>query len=114
MAAPAVVEVSNSRLSGTDAKPLQNVTFSEDLSDPGVHQTSTKMTPIRRGGWGGRVNSVSGNRESVTGSRESGCTCGFRWLVGLMGDTIVHLFDFVLPSSFLPSSFLHLGERGFA
>ena len=39
MAAPAVVVVSNSRLSGTDAKPLKNVTFSEDLSDPGVHHT---------------------------------------------------------------------------
>ena len=39
MAAPAVVVVWNSRLSGTDAKPLKNVTFSEDLSDPGVHHT---------------------------------------------------------------------------
>ena len=41
MAAPAVVVVWNSRLSGTDAKPLKNVTFSEDLSDPGVHHTNT-------------------------------------------------------------------------
>ena len=39
VAAPAVVVVSNSRLSGTDAKPLKNVTFSEELSDPGVHHT---------------------------------------------------------------------------
>ena len=52
MAAPAVVEVSNSRLSGTDAKPLKNVTFSEDLSDPGVHQTSRHAARPARGGGG--------------------------------------------------------------
>ena len=40
MAAPAVIVVSNSRLSGTDAKPLKIVTFSEDLSHPGVHHTT--------------------------------------------------------------------------
>ena len=44
MAAPAVVVVWNSRLSGTDAKPLKNVTFSEDLSDPGVHHRARPMT----------------------------------------------------------------------
>ena len=39
MAAPAVVVASNSRLSGTDAFRLRNVTFSDDLPDPGVHHT---------------------------------------------------------------------------
>ena len=40
MAAPAVVVASNSRLSGTDALRLKNVTFSDDLSHPGVHHTA--------------------------------------------------------------------------
>ena len=37
--APAVVVVSNSRLSGTDAFRLKMVTNKTNLSDPGVHHT---------------------------------------------------------------------------
>jgi len=45
MAAESAGASSNSRLSGTDAKPLKIVTFSEDLSHPGVHHTWFKTGP---------------------------------------------------------------------
>ena len=47
MAAPAVVVVWNSRRSGTDAFRLKNVTFSDDLSHPGVHHTSLALALTR-------------------------------------------------------------------
>ena len=51
MAAPAVVVVWNSRLSGTDAKPLKNVTFSEDLPHLRLHHTSMDRRRAQSGQW---------------------------------------------------------------
>ena len=48
MASVSVGPSLNSRLSGTDAKPLKIVTFSEDLSHPGVHHTAASRAPACR------------------------------------------------------------------
>ena len=67
MAAVSVGPSLNSRLSGTDAFRLKNVTFSVDLSDPGVHQTPSALgrPSARPAGPGSRVGSFFSNNHSV-------------------------------------------------